>query len=113
MRKVARVNPRFVADPLDRVRDIGFLAFATDKNAPGVDVACDVLAHFLLRAQIEKPLARIVLDVGFPRAVESLKTNEQPGNAALQETELHLGKFIEDTVENHAAKRNHLAEWVT
>src|SRR6266481_2370161 len=107
---VAGINKGLVADPLDGMGDIGFVAFATDENAPFVDVAGDVVADLFFSTKLQKALTRIVLNVSFPGAVEAFQADQQPSHAAFHEAELDIGKLIENSVKHHAAKRNHLAE---
>ena len=92
------------------MRDIGFFALAADEDAPGVHMACDVFAHFFLGPKLEEAFARVMLNMGFPGAVETFQAKEKPSNAAFHETKLNVGELVEDTVEHQAAKGNHLAE---
>ena len=110
VRVVAGEDPGFVADSSDRMRDVGFFAFAADKDASGIDVARDIFAHFLLGPEIQEAFARIMLNMGFPGTVETFQANEKPSYAAFHKTELDVGKLVEDAVEDHAAEGDHLAE---
>ena len=56
VRKIAGINKGLVADSLDGMGDIGFVAFAADENAPFVDVASDVVADSFFRTQLQKRL---------------------------------------------------------
>ena len=95
---------------LDGMGDVGFVAFAADENASFVDVAGDVVADFFFGTKLQEALTRIVLNMGFPGAVEAFQADEKPSHAAFHETELDVGKLIENAVEDHAAKGDHLAE---
>src|SRR5207253_8917361 len=110
VQEVTGINKRLVADALHSVTDIGFVSFTTDENAPCVDLPGDIVADLFLRTKIEETLARIVLNVGFPRAVEAFQAGQQPGHAAFHEAELGIGKLVKNSVEDYAGKGDHLAE---
>src|SRR5213592_2355152 len=94
VREVTGINKRLVADAFHGVTDIGFVSFTADENAPFVDLPGDIVADLFLRTKIEETLARIVLNVGFPRAVEAFQADQQPGDAAFHEAELGIGEFL-------------------
>ena len=73
-------------------------------------MAGDVFANFFLGLQIEKALARIMLNMSFPGAVEALQAHQQPGNATFHKAEFHVGIFVEDAIKDDAAEGDHLAE---
>jgi len=62
-------------------------AFAADKNSPGFDMAADIVADFFTRFEIDVFLAWIVLNVGFPAAVETFQTSLQSGHARFHEAD--------------------------
>jgi hypothetical protein len=52
VREVAGVNKGLVANSLDGMAEVGFVSFATDENAPFVDVASDVVADLFFRTKL-------------------------------------------------------------
>src|SRR4026207_269135 len=85
-------------------------AFAADKDSPRFDMAADIVADFFTGFEINVFIARIVLNMGFPAAVETLQTSLQPGHARFHEADARIGIFVEDTVKNNSREGDHLSE---
>ena len=110
--EVAGEHEGLVAERLDGVVQRWFGALAADEDAPRLRVAADVFAHRLARLELDELAAGVILDVGFPAAVEALEAGVDPGHAPFHEADTHVGVTVEQPVEHEAGEAHHLAEGV-
>src|SRR5262249_46925250 len=111
--KIARKYERFVTDSGDRLVQREFSPFAPNKYSSRLDVTLDVGAYGIPRLKLNVLFAPIVLDVGFPAALEPFHTHLQPGNTSFHEAYTQVWKLIEDPVKNNTRESNHESEWMT
>src|SRR5665213_2879644 len=112
MGEIRRVEERLIPYNLDREGHGQLLGLAPDEKTSSMNLFDDVAIGTLVLAKTVRS-RREILKMRLVRGVEPLETKQQPGNAALEKSDLDPWELIEDAVVDDARAVDRLTPRVT